>query len=60
MRKFKYLNEIFLITLFVILANIILGTTINVLFLVFAGCILSLVAINKLIEKIFNIKIERF
>ncbi|GGC94959.1 hypothetical protein GIX45_17045 [Erwinia sp. CPCC 100877] len=60
MRKFKYINEIFFITLFVILANIIYGSTINVLFLMFAGCILFLVAINKLVEKIFNIKIERF
>ncbi|GGC96424.1 hypothetical protein GCM10011573_27540 [Enterococcus wangshanyuanii] len=60
MRQFKYINEIFFITLFVILVNIIYGSTINVLFLMFAGCVLSLVAINKLVEKIFNIKIERF
>lgn len=60
MRKPTYLNEIFFITIVVILLNIILGTTINVLFLSFVGCVLNLVVINKLIEKMFNIKIERF
>lgn len=60
MRKFNYLNEILLIAFIVILANIIFGTTINSLALGLAGCILFLVAINKLIEKLFSIKIEHY
>lgn len=60
MRKFNYLYEILLIALLVILANFVYGPAINSLALGLAGCILFLVAINKLIEKLFSIKIEQY